>query len=76
MILNYEIIASVWSDHSAVTLKLSFLPEWPRGNNFWKFNAQHLQDTVFVESMIDKIVEWKKLYSNVIDQRVKWELIK
>ena len=75
LILGTDIIPSVWSDHSAIVLQLKFLPEWPKGNGHWKFNAKHLEDD-FVECMNDKLDEWLMLYSNVKDIRVQWDLIK
>ena len=76
IILDADIISSVWSDHSGIVIKLCFLPQWPRGKSYWKFNSNALKDEAFIKTMIDKLEEWKGLYNNINDLRVQWELIK
>ena len=76
IVLDVDVVPSVWSHHSGIVIKLGFIPPWPQGNNFWKFNASTLKDEMFVKTMATKIEEWKMLYQHIRDTRVRWELLK
>ena len=76
LVNSVDIIPSVWSDHSAIIMKLKFLKEWPKGKGHWKFNASYLEDEHFVDEMNTKIEEWLNIYKDITDKRVQWELIK
>ena len=74
-IIEIDIVPSIRTDHSAVTIKLGNLPETKVGPSLWKFNASLLQDTDYTKNMKANLVEWSKVYNNM-DSRVRWELIK
>jgi len=76
MVKDCNIIPSVWSDHSSITIKLKFLKDWPKGNNHWKFNATYVEDEIYVNELNAKIDEWLISYSNIEDKQVRWELLK
>ena len=76
IVLKTDIILSAWSDHSGISLKLNYLPPWPKGKGNWKFNATYIDDEAFVTNMNSKLDKWITFYSDVQDKRVKWDLIK
>ena len=75
LVTDLDIIPSVCSDHSCITMKLCFLREGNRGRGYWKFNSQHLQDEEFVANMSQLLETSKRSYGD-IKKRVVWELIK
>ena len=75
-ISDVDIIPSVWSDHSCITMNLHLLPLQEKGRGFWKFNSMHLQDDTFVTSVIKLIDTLKKNFAFIQDKRVVWELVK
>ena len=72
-----KIIPNIYSDHSAVTLSISFSEcEPPRGPGFWKFTNSLLSDTKYVESLNFLIPEFAKKHHEVEDKGLFWEMIK
>ena len=57
-----KILPTIYSDHSAVALSMSFNEsELPRGPGFWKFNNSLLSDTNYVELLTFKIPMFAKV---------------
>ena len=75
-IFKSDIIPSVWSDHSCITLYVKYLPETQRGKGHWKFNSSLLEDEKYIQMMSSKLQEWLLDYENVEDKGLLWELIK
>lgn len=71
-----DIIPSVWSDHSAISLCIKHTPKNNRGPGYWKFNSSMVEDKVYVADMNRKIKRWKNEYKNISDKRTVWELLK
>ena len=46
--VNVEIIPAIRSDHSAITLRINGIQEYPGGPSFWKFNVSLLDDEYYV----------------------------
>ena len=80
--LNYlinesRILPNIYSDHSAVSLSLSFhKPGPPRGPGFWKFNNSLLADNSYVEKLCFLIPQVAQKYQDVKDKGLYWEMIK
>ena len=72
---HIDIIPSVRSDHSAITIKFQSIQNTTRGPTFWKFNNSLLENNDFVSKMKNNINQWKLEYNND-DKRVEWELLK
>ena len=49
MVCKVDVITSVWSDHSGISLNMNYLPETTRGKGFWKFNNSFLENEQFVK---------------------------
>ncbi len=71
-----DILSSVWSDHSGISLHLNFITERSKGAGHWKFNGSFLANEEFILQMNSNIDIWKNLYSLIKDKRKKWELMK
>ena len=75
LVVSSQIIPSVHSDHSGISLLLNFLPEWPKGKGLWKFNSQYLDDEVFTNNMRQKLQEWLTLYNSITDVKMYTRVI-
>ena len=73
---NSDIISSINSDHSAITLHFSSIGKQKNGPSFWKFNASLNDDTNFVALLSESVPEWLIEFNAVTDKRVLWDLIK
>ena len=72
-----KILPTIYSDHSAVALSMSFNEsELPRGPGFWKFNNSLLSDTNYVKLLTYKIPMFAKKHEQVNDKGLYWEMIK
>ena len=47
-----------------------------RGPSFWKFNNSLLQDENFIESLEQKLPEFKNKYAELNDKGLLWEMVK
>ena len=80
--LNYlinvsRILRNIYSDHSAVSLSISFDETSPsRGPGFWKFNNSFLSDNYYVKKLIFLISQAALKYKDVKDKGLYWEMIK
>ena len=73
-----DILTSIAPDHSGIRLKFNQLKdEFKYGKSYWKFNNSLCEDKVFVDTMKDKIKEFKDesmpLFS---DKRLLWDFMK
>ena len=77
LINEFRILPNIYSDHSAVSLSLSFhKPGPPRGPGFWKFNNSLLDDNSYVEKLCFLIPQVAQKYQDVKDKGLYWEMIK
>ena len=70
-----DIISSINSDHSAITLHFSSIGKQKNGPSFWKFNASLVDDTNFVALLTESVPEWLIEFNAVTDKRVLWDKI-
>ena len=64
-------------DHSMISLSLlSAQSAQKRGPSFWKFNNSLLQDENFIESLEQKLPEFKNKYAELNDKGLLWEMVK
>ena len=76
-IQNANIVANIFSDHSAVSLSMSLESnETKRGPGFWKFNNSLLMDKCYTEMITKQIPEFMAKYCNLNDKGLFWEMIK
>ena len=71
-----DITPSIKSDHSAITLSFNSLKDQPFGPSYWKFNASFLQDENYIELINTEYPKWLTKFSEVLDKRVLWDLVK
>lgn len=71
-----DIIPSIRSDHSAVTVTFNTIPLHQKGNSFWKMNTSVLEDIDYINLLKNEKDRWTNEYKDIQDHRVKWELIK
>ena len=76
LIVKTNILPSIRSDHSVITLSVKHLPEDTRGSSHWKFNSSLLQDKRYIDELTAKFEEWRTDYSTIEDKRVVWDLLK
>ena len=70
-----DILPSIRSDHSAITLNFEKIPRENTKLNLWKFNKTLLIDENYVSDMKHNLQLWKTEYAHE-DKRVHWELLK
>ena len=76
-IQNANIVPSIFSNHSAITLSMSLEShETKRGPGFWKFNNSLLMDMCYTEMITKQIPEFTSKYCNLNDNGLFWEMIK
>ncbi|KAL9967730.1 hypothetical protein ACROYT_G026020 [Oculina patagonica] len=71
-----DIITSIKSDHSAITLSLNGLDDNRRGPSFWKFNSSLVNDLEYCKLLKIEYENWLNEFKEVQDRRVLWDLIK
>ena len=75
-ITDMEIIPSIRSDHSAITLQIKSIQGFEKGRGYWKLNSSIIDNEDFVqEIMVDKDV-WIQEASQLEDPRLIWEFFK
>lgn len=74
-VVDTDIIPSIRSDHSAITLEFQNIPISKKGPNIWKFNVNLLEDTHYTKEMKSNLKSWINKY-DIEDKQLKWELIK
>ena len=76
-IQNADIVANIFSNHSAITLSMSLESnEKKRGPRFWKFNNSLLMDKCCTEMITKQIPEFIAKYCNLNDKGLFWKMIK
>ena len=71
-----DIVTSIKTDHSAITLDIDSISGAFRGPSFWKFNNSLLDDESYVDLITDKIPTWLDEISYNHDVRVQWDWLK
>ena len=73
---SVEIIPSIKSDHSAITLALNGIDDSKGGPSFWKFNSTLVNDNEYCHLLDGNFKIWQEEYKEIIDKRVLWDLLK
>ena len=73
---SVDIKTSIKSDHSGITLSINGLDYLEKGPNFWKFNSNLVNDSVYCELLTTECANWLEEFKEVQDKRVLWDLIK
>ena len=60
---NVEVILAICTDHSSIMLRFSNLEKYHRGSSYWKFKNALLSDTMYINSMKEKIDEFCRMNS-------------
>ena len=76
-VTNMEIIPSVRSDHSAITLHFKTIQQGcEKGRGHWKLNSSIIEDQDFVQEIMVEKESWVKEASQLKDSRSIWEYLK
>ena len=75
-IVSVDIIPSIKSDHSAITLSINGIDDSKRGPSFWKFNCSLVNDNNYCDLLDTNIKSWLEEFKDVVDKRVLWDLLK
>ena len=73
---SVDIIPSIRSDHSAITLRIKSIEEYNFGPSFWKFNASLADDAEYHELISGLFPKWLEEFQEITDKRLLWDLIK
>ena len=73
---SVDIKTSIKSDHSAIRPSINGLDDLEKGPNFWKFNSNLVNDSVYCELLTTEYANWVEEFKEVQDKRVLWDLIK
>ena len=71
-----EIIPSICSDHSIVTIELKEEQANKSGRGFWKFNSSLLHEKEYLDKINSLIQECKTKYAKCTNHSLKWDTIK
>ena len=71
-----NILPSIKTDHSLITLCINSSNDGKRGPGLWKFNDALLKDEYYVYFMKDKIKKLKQEHCSDENKAMTWELIK
>ena len=75
-IVSADIIPSIKSDHSAITMSINGVDDSERGPSFWKFNSSLVNDNNYRDLLDINIKSWLEEFKDVVDKRVLWDLLK
>ena len=75
-IVSVDIIPSIKSDHSAITLSINGIDDSKRGPSFWKFNCSLVNDNNYCDLLDTNIKSWLEEFKNVVDKRVLCAILK
>ena len=75
-IVSVDIIPSIKSDHSAITLSINGIDDSKPGPSFWKFNCSLVNDNNYCDLLDTNIKSWLEEFKDVVDKRVLWDLLK
>ena len=75
-IVKCEIKPSIKTDHSILNISIKLHNEQRRGPGFWKLNVNILRDAVYLDMIREKLWQLKQEYTDIQDDRLKWDLIK
>ena len=75
-IISADIIPSIKSDHSAITLLINGVDDSERGPSFWKFNCSLVNDNNYRNLLDTNIRSWLEECKDVVDKCVLWDLLK
>ena len=76
VITNSQILPSILSDHSPVTLEIQLLNKAKLGPGHWKLNVSVLEEDKYINAVKEKITELEHLYKDMANKNLKWELYK
>ena len=71
-----DIVPSINSDHSAITLHLNSIAKQRHGPSFWKFNGSLVNDVNYVTLINESVPTWLNEFKDIGDKRLLWDLIK
>ena len=75
-IKEVDIIPSIKSDHSAITLQINSIEDKGRGPSHWIFNSSLLDDDNYVNLITSRCQDWLIQFQDVDDKRLLWDLVK
>ena len=73
---NTDIIPSIKSDHSAITLQINSIEDKVRGPSHWMFNSSLLEDNTYIELISSSLEVWLKEFDDIHDKQLLWDLVK
>ena len=76
VVVKANILPSIFSDHSPISLSLKFTDEPTLGRGHWKMNTSLLKDNNFKVRIKENILIWRRQYSQIANNNLKWELLK
>ena len=75
-ISDLDIIPTIHSDHSAITLSFQTINSANRGPGFWKLNNSLLKDKAYIEEIRTLINSFKLQNTEITDKRLYWDFLK
>ena len=75
-IVSADIIPSIKSDYSAITLSINGVDDSERVPSFWRFNCSLVNDNNYRDLLDTNIKSWLEEFKEVVDKRVLWDLLK
>ena len=70
LIVKTDIIHSIRSDNSAISMHIKHIQAEVRGSGHWKFNSSLVTDVAYIEQLETKIKFWKNDSANIENKRL------
>ncbi len=67
---------SVHSDHSVISIQLKNVHSETKGKGYWKLNNTFINESNYIEGLINGIRLWDDESPELTDPRTKWEFLK
>ena len=71
-----NIIPSIKSDHSTITLQINSIEDKLRGPSHWMFNSSLLEDDTYIDLISSSREVWLKEFEDIHDKQLLWDLVK
>ncbi|KAL9978190.1 hypothetical protein ACROYT_G015684 [Oculina patagonica] len=71
-----DIIPSIKSDHSAITLQINAIEDKVCGPSHWVFNSSLLEDDTYIDLICSSLKVWLKEFEDIHDKQLLWDLVK
>ena len=75
-LVNTDILPSIKTDHSLISLSFEIKNSISKGKGFWKFNGELLKDAEYVATIKNILNECKNMHKDFTNKAMLWDYVK